>query len=168
MKKLGKKIGLLTTLFLVMFLSSSLQGQHPGMKNFDENKDKIKAHKIAFITDKLDLSPAEAEKFWPLYNEHEAKVDQERKGFREKHDFSPDQIKKMSDKDASDFIAAQENHEQEMLDLNKEFNTKLKGVLSPQKILILMESEREFRVELMRKVAGFKGRGPDDDDNPRK
>lgn len=35
---------------------------------FHGNPDKIKAEKIAFITAELELTPAEAEKFWPVYN----------------------------------------------------------------------------------------------------
>ena len=31
-------------------------------------KDKIRTLKIEFITEKLDLSSVEAEKFWPIYN----------------------------------------------------------------------------------------------------
>ncbi len=33
------------------------------------NPDKVKSEKIAFITSELDLTPAEAEKFWPVYNQ---------------------------------------------------------------------------------------------------
>ena len=35
------------------------------------NRDKIKTLKIAFITEKLDLSEQEAQKFWPVYNAFE-------------------------------------------------------------------------------------------------
>jgi hypothetical protein len=34
-----------------------------------EQKERLELFSIQFITKKLDLSPAEAEKFWPLYNE---------------------------------------------------------------------------------------------------
>mgnify|MGYP000698456460 CR=1 FL=1 len=35
------------------------------------NRDKIKTLKIAFITEKLDLSEKEAQQFWPVYNTFE-------------------------------------------------------------------------------------------------
>ena len=35
------------------------------------NRDKIKTLKIAFITEKLDLSEKEAQQFWPVYNAFE-------------------------------------------------------------------------------------------------
>jgi hypothetical protein len=34
-----------------------------------EQRERLELFKIQFITKKLDLTPAEAEKFWPLYNE---------------------------------------------------------------------------------------------------
>jgi len=34
-----------------------------------QQREKLELFKIQFITKKLDLTPAEAEKFWPLYNE---------------------------------------------------------------------------------------------------
>ena len=33
----------------------------------------IKVKKIAYITESLELTPDEAEKFWPIYNEFESK-----------------------------------------------------------------------------------------------
>jgi len=34
-----------------------------------EQRERLELFKIQFITKKLDLTPAEAEKFWPVYNE---------------------------------------------------------------------------------------------------
>lgn len=34
-------------------------------------KDRWKAEKIAYITDAMELTSAEAEKFWPVYNKCE-------------------------------------------------------------------------------------------------
>jgi len=35
------------------------------------NNDRVKAYKIAYITDQLSLTEKEAQKFWPIYNAHE-------------------------------------------------------------------------------------------------
>ena len=34
-----------------------------------QQRERLESFRIQFITKKLDLTPAEAEKFWPLYNE---------------------------------------------------------------------------------------------------
>ena len=44
------------------------------------NRDKIKTLKIAFITEKLDLSEQEAQKFWPIYNKYDKKEGPDHKG----------------------------------------------------------------------------------------
>ena len=60
--------GLFVTSSLLSFAQREGHGHQMG-----ENKEKLKAHKIAYITERLQLTPAEAEKFWPVYNELEAK-----------------------------------------------------------------------------------------------
>jgi hypothetical protein len=143
---------------ILIFSTQSMFGQ--GGKRgqmMEENKDKIKAHKIAFITERLQLTPQEAEKFWPVYNENEAIMEKSHKEFRTSHNFEPEDVDAMSDADANKFIDDQFIHEQQMADLRKEFIGKLRGVIPSKKILMLMEAEKDFKVDLMRKVTGRNG-----------
>ena len=41
-----------------------ISGQNPNM-------DRINAYRIAFLTRRLNLTPQEAQKFWPVYNEYQ-------------------------------------------------------------------------------------------------
>ena len=127
-------------------------------RNMQQNRERIEAQRVAFITDRLDLSSAEAEKFWPVYNEFKDKLKDKQQSWRKQHDFKPENIAEMTDLEAQEFAKAQLNHEQEMLNLRKELLANLNGVISPQKILMLFEAEKDFRVELMRRVS--QGRGP--------
>ena len=36
--------------------------------------DKVDAQRVSFITDKVKRTPAEAQSFWPLYNEYNDKL----------------------------------------------------------------------------------------------
>ena len=36
-----------------------------------ESHDRMMAEKVAYLTSAMDLTPAEAEKFWPVYNDME-------------------------------------------------------------------------------------------------
>ena len=59
-----KKIGII--IFLVVFIFSiSFAQEHK-----EQIRERIKARKIAFITDKVGLTSKEAEIFWPIYNEY--------------------------------------------------------------------------------------------------
>ena len=43
-----------------------------GKPDKKEWKEKIKAEKVAYLTDYMDLTSAEAQKFWPVYNQAES------------------------------------------------------------------------------------------------
>ena len=57
-------------LLTIIFTSFSSIAQHT-----KESRKKIKALKTAYLTEELQLTSSEAEKFWPLYNKHEEKID---------------------------------------------------------------------------------------------
>jgi len=145
----------LTIAILTIFLAQITYAQYDDRhRNAGQHKEKIKSHKIAFITDKLNLSPQEAEKFWPVYNGHEAKMENSQKEFREKTRDKAENLKDLTDDEAEEFVYARLNQEQNMLNLKKEFINELNQILPSKKILLLMEAEREFRIELMKRLAG--------------
>ena len=45
------------------------QPQKPSEEQRKKDFERIKAEKIAFITSELDLTPEEAQVFWPVYNQ---------------------------------------------------------------------------------------------------
>ncbi len=75
---------LLISIFILSITSSCLDNDTEN-KDFEvkkcdnqfshERKEQIESHKIAYLTTKLSLTPNEAEKFWPLYNEFSRKCD---------------------------------------------------------------------------------------------
>ena len=50
------------TLIITLLLTMNVVAQSP------EKRERIKALKVAFITEKLELTESEAQKFWPIYN----------------------------------------------------------------------------------------------------
>ncbi len=113
----------------------------------------MKALKTAFITDRLDLSSDEAEKFWPVYNQYEKELHQlqvvERMAILDQI-AEKGGVSKMTEKESSDLL-------QKILDLNEKINLKeknkylaLKKVISSQKILKLIKVEESFKRELFK------------------
>lgn len=49
-----------------------------------DNKEKLESARIAYFTSVMDLTPEEAGKFWPVYNEYRRAVNEARKDAREK------------------------------------------------------------------------------------
>src|ERR1035441_8570820 len=74
-----------------------------------DRKDKIETMHIAYLTQKLDLTPAEAEKFWPVYNQYKADMEQLRKQRMDNIEAvkKADGIDNMSDEDVQKLIASE-------------------------------------------------------------
>ena len=68
-----KKLGIISITIIALFLFKPCSGQEHGRRGWE---DRIKAEKIAYLTDAMDLTPSEAEKFWPVYNMAESEVRQ--------------------------------------------------------------------------------------------
>ena len=66
-----KQIILLLTLGVFLIAQTSVVAQKSD--NHKKRWEKYKTEKVAFLTTNLDLTPQEAQKFWPVYNEMENK-----------------------------------------------------------------------------------------------
>lgn len=65
-----KKIFALSVcMFAAVLLFAQPQGGRPNEEQRKKEFERIQAEKIAFITQELDLSPEEAQRFWPVYNQ---------------------------------------------------------------------------------------------------
>ena len=84
MKKIFYLFGFIVTVFIAQAQEQPMKGQNrPPMRDRQgmemppppprpmtkQQRERLESFRIQFITKKLDLTPAEAEKFWPLYNE---------------------------------------------------------------------------------------------------
>jgi hypothetical protein len=112
--------------------------------------EKIKAEKISFFTEKLTLTPSEAQAFWPVYNEFE------RKRFdiqRDIHDFEripDDKFASLSDAEIEKMMNNYiDSFEQEAL-LLKDYNKRFLKVLPKGKVLKMYRTENQFRGHLLR------------------
>lgn len=121
-------------------------------QGFKEKKEKIKALKVAYITEKLDFTTDEAQKFWPIYNIFDEKQ------FEIRHNKMKAIIKKIeeggieniSEKEAQNLISQMENSEDELHNLKKKFMQDLQKVIPAKKIILLKKTEEEFNRKLLR------------------
>lgn len=131
MKK--KIIGVILSMLLINLIGLA-QG------NKAKAQEKVEARKIAFITNKLQLSPAEAQKFWPLYNEYQANRQETIKDYKVNGNFNL-----MSDAEIASHVDRQFEKEEKLLDLKKGYIHKLKEVLPIRKVAMLPRIERRFK-----------------------
>ncbi|AWI26666.1 sensor of ECF-type sigma factor [Flavobacterium pallidum] len=124
------------------------------------SKEKIKSLKVAFITKELELTSAEAEKFWPFFNAYEDRQFEIRfKKIKEiKRKMEQPAVDKLTEKEASALLTQLEEAEQDLADNRKKLITNLKTVISPIKILKLKKAEDDFNHKLLRQ---YKQKGGD-------
>jgi hypothetical protein len=140
-------------LALMVFLLNSLTGNAQN-RNFGNGpgRERINAQKVAYITEQLQLTPEEAQKFWPVYNLFNTQKEELTRDFMKTNmKFRKDEDT-MTDKDANDMADSYIKHAQKMVDLQKEFHGKFKEVLPPKKLLKLYNVERDFQRLLLQRL----------------
>ena len=133
---------------MFFLMSVSLFGQEGTHKR----KDQIKALKIGFITEKLDLTPETSEKFWPIYNQHEKEVETLRTQYAPR-----DQSEELGEEEALALIDKRIAFEEKMLILNKNYINDLKTVLSGKQILTLLNVDREIKRKMLKSMKDRRG-----------
>ena len=115
-------------------------------------REKIKTLKVAFITERLNLSSEEAQAFWPVYNEHEQNIQSIRRKERlEIHSRLAD-MESLSDAEAREVLNDLIALEQEKQDLNVAYIQRISTVISPRKTLLLIKAEEDFKRRLLREM----------------
>jgi hypothetical protein len=114
--------------------------------------NQIQTQKIAFFTQKMGLTPDEAQKFWPVYNEYSQKKEAltiEKKKLLEQHDSNTGTITD----------AGYETALQKFVQINKlesvlfeEYNKKFREILPASKVFKLYLAENQFKDWLLRQI----------------
>ena len=150
MKKIICLFSFIVTVFIAQAQQRPMKGQNrppmrdrqgmemppppPPRQMTKEQRERLELFSIQFITKKLDLTPAEAEKFWPLYNEQK------------------EASRNLMQTTKEDEIAFQES----MLVIRKKFKKDLMPILkSEERVNLALKVDRELlnkmRNEMMRR-----------------
>ena len=119
---------------------------------YKENREKIETEKIAFITDKLNLTVEEAQNFWPVYNEFQNKKEEIFIEKRKMHKSIIKNIDTLSDKDIIEALNKINGLKLKEVQLEKEYTDKFLKVLPPKKVILLHKTEMEFKRSLLKKL----------------
>lgn len=120
----------------------------------EPKKDKeeyIRTQKIAFISTELALTPEEAEKFWPIYNEYDAKMEAIRKD-RRSYSKQLKTINDLSDDEAYTLTEKILETDSQEASLRKEYLAKFAEVLGKKKAAKVFYAEEKFKRELLKEI----------------
>jgi hypothetical protein len=139
---------IITLLLSFVLLVPAMAQDEEDMVKEPKAQEKIKAARIAYITEKLGLTPAEAEKFWPIYNE----FSQKRKELKVQYKIDRKVDAQSTDQNQKEAVAAQLQFKQKELDLEKDYSNRLLNVVPAQKVMSLRRAETDFRNLLIRQI----------------
>ncbi len=120
MKRINLMKRIFTLLIAICISSLPLLAQ-----NDNREAGRLEAFKIAYLTKKLNLSPEEAQRFWPLYNRYQGELRSAR----------------ISNKQGK---ANEIELEEKVLGIRKKYNEQFSKALSDEKVNQLYKSEKEF------------------------
>lgn len=90
-----------------------------------QNGNRLEALKIAYITNKLNLTPDEAQKFWPIYNQYSVEL-------------------KVTRLKAINNQSSEIELDESILNIRKKYSVLFNDVLPPKKVNTFFKSEKEF------------------------
>lgn len=146
-----KKILIIAVLLFAFFIKANAQ---------QGGKERMKAFKTAYITDELDLTVKEAEKFWPVYNKYDRKLFSLKveKARKERHRIKelggPENV---SDQEATKIVFSMLDAEKEASVTREKMYKDLSKILPPTKLLALYQAEMNFNKRLLSEYRKRKG-----------
>lgn len=137
-------------LLLLVAVTPAISFAQGGQKK-DKNKyfERIQSEKIAFFTSELDLTPEEAQVFWPVYNQYSKDLWKAHRNTMklfvemEKGDESMTAKEREAKVDAYVNALGQENN------VLSDYHPKFKKVLPVEKVCKLYAAEEAFRMKMI-------------------
>lgn len=142
-----KKLYTISLLFILTLLSITSSRGYAQQGSDAELRERIRAAQVAYLSQKLDLTPDEAQKFWPLYNQYTKEVEQLIQERRNTGVKQPDHAEK--DQHGGD---KELGYERRMLDIKTHYDKEFQKVLPTAKAGNVFRTEREFRSQLVRSL----------------
>ncbi len=128
-----------------------LQAQE--QKDKEQHRERIKAMKVAYITQEMSMNPDLAQKFWPIYNKYECqKMDLHRREHEELKD-----IESLSEKEADMKLMEYQEIENEEYQIKKELFSDLRKIITSKEIIKLYKLESDFNKKLLKEYRERKG-----------
>jgi len=146
-----KKLALIAIMAIAIVSTTFAQDGERGKSG----KERIESLRIAFLTEKLELTPEESQNFWPIYREMTSKIRSVQKEGR----VSKEKMMTLTDAEAEALILNRFETEEKVLALKREYFKKLQTAIPPRKIAMLQPLEKRFKQRLLNRVRkGKRGR----------
>ncbi|MCH8329902.1 MAG: hypothetical protein IH946_00735 [Bacteroidetes bacterium] len=123
-----------------------------GFAQPEDKKEKIKAMKIGYFTNELQLTTDEAQKFWPVYNEFQKEMEDLRKDRKENREYVKSNHLNMSDAELEKAVDKVITYSEKDVTIRKKYHSRFKEVLPMKKVLLFYKAEHEFKRVLLERI----------------
>jgi len=177
MKQIFKAVAVMAAFITV---SAAAFAQKPQGQTDNNWREKLKAEKVGILTTTMELTPEEAQVFWPVYNELDAQKEQCLKDSREAYRALNSALKEgKSDDEIAGLLAKYTSAQLASADFDATCVAEYSKVLPAKKVAKLVVAEEKFRRMQFQRFQGqgqaqgpgqFRGgdRGPREGDRPQK
>ena len=137
-----------------------------------QNKEKLESARIAYFTSRMSLTPEEASKFWPVYNEYRKAMEEARRANR--HEFH--ELRRMSEEGTASEI----NMKKQLMEyidgcvkddeLERLYLDEFLKILPVEKVVLMYIAEEDFRIKMIKmwKKPGMEKKQSDADKDAKK
>lgn len=140
----------------LLFSGSVLPGQdRPGQDRPGQdmpNLERMEQMRIAFFTEKLDLTKSEAEKFWPIFNDYSSRREKINEDRRILFRYIQRNGDYLSEKEISESLDKYLNLEKEEKEVSVVFNQKFLEILPAKKVLKIYLADHQFKVFILNQI----------------
>jgi hypothetical protein len=131
---------------LIMGFSGILSAQN------GQKKDNLEAEKVAFFSKELALTSAEAERFWPVYNDYSNRKDKINRDRKVLFQYISDNKENLTEAEIQDGLAKLISYQNQETTLIDTYNKKFLEILPPKKVLLIYVTENQFKVYILKQI----------------
>jgi len=156
---------------LILILTISLSASNTFSQEDDSidstKHEKVEQLKIAYITNELNLTSSEAERFWPVYNELSSKMKNNRKERKRLTQELRDKTEQLKDEEIKKKLNLIFENETVEITRKKEYISKISDIIGFKKAAKLLNLEQDFKRELLKRLKDDKRQGSRQNTNQR-
>lgn len=152
-KPWSKRIFLWLAYALVGAIPCQLYAQQPARRNFTNTpgSQRVEALKRGYLNQQLDLSPAEAKKFWPLYNQYQQDMKQLARKRRE-NQLGRSRLNSSNDHQIEQSMDKDFNIQEKALQTREHYRDQFREVMPPRKVMQFYKAEKDFNQQLVEEL----------------
>lgn len=134
------------TVCLLIMCAGLLNAQEPSK----EEMEKIQSLRIAFLSQQMELSPEQAQLFWPIFNEYDDEIRKIGRSHRGIMRALEDE--ELNEKETTEQIIKSFELEEAELKIKRSYFERFNEVLPAQQLAKLFASEQAFRRKMLKEL----------------